>query len=45
MVSLAVVGSNNPPGPIEHAQSVVDDINAWLADHPVIEAGEIEEFE
>lgn len=38
MVSLAVVGSNNPPGPIEHAQSVVDDINAWLADHPVIES-------
>lgn len=38
MVSLAVVGSNNPPGPIEHAQSVVDAINAWLADHPVIES-------
>lgn len=38
MVSLAVVGSNNPPGPIEHAQSVVDDINSWLADHPVIES-------
>ena len=38
MVNLAVVGSNNPPGPIEHAQSVVDDINSWLADHPVIES-------
>lgn len=38
MVSLAVVGSNNPPGPIEHAQSVVDDINSWLADHPIIES-------
>lgn len=38
MVNLAVVGSNNPPGPIEHAQSVVDDINAWLGDHPVIES-------
>lgn len=38
MVNLAVVGSNNPPGPIDHAQSIVDDINAWLADHPVIES-------
>lgn len=38
MVHLAVIGSNNPPGPIEHAQSVVDDINSWLADHPVIES-------
>lgn len=35
--AVAVIGSNNPPGPIDHAQSVVDDINSWLADHPVIE--------
>ena len=34
---LSVVGHNHPPGPIDHAQSVVDDINAWLADHPTIE--------
>jgi hypothetical protein len=36
--SVVAVGSNNPPSPIEHAQSVVDDINSWLADHPVIES-------
>jgi hypothetical protein len=35
--AIAVVGDNNPPGPIDHAQSVVDDINTWLSDHPVIE--------
>lgn len=37
MSNLAVVGSNNPPSPIEYAQSVIDEINAWLADHPTIE--------
>lgn len=31
------IGDNNPPGPIDHAQTVIDDINAWLADHPVVE--------
>lgn len=31
------IGSNHPPGPIEHAQSVIDDINAWLSDHPTVE--------
>lgn len=36
--AVAVIGSNNPPNTIEHAQSVVDDINSWLADHPVIES-------
>ncbi len=36
MASLAVIGGNNPPGPIDHAGSVIDDVNAWLADHPVI---------
>lgn len=30
------IGSNHPPGPIDHAQGVIDDINAWLSDHPVI---------
>lgn len=33
----ALALSNNPPGPIDHAKSVIDDINAWLADHPVIQ--------
>lgn len=32
------IGSNHPPGPIEHAQNVVDDINIWLSDHPTIES-------
>lgn len=31
------IGDNNPPGPIDHAQTVIDDINAWLGDHPVVE--------
>jgi hypothetical protein len=34
------IGSNHPPGPIDHAQSVMDDINAWLSDHPTIETEE-----
>lgn len=33
----ARIGDNNPPGPIEHAESVVAEANAWLADHPVIQ--------
>jgi hypothetical protein len=37
MSNLARIGSNNPPGPIDYAQGVVDEINAWLADHPTIE--------
>lgn len=36
--AVVSIGSNNPPGPIEHAQSVIDDINVWLSDHPVIES-------
>jgi hypothetical protein len=39
-VQQVAFGSNNPPGPVEHAQTVVDDINAWLADHPVIQTEE-----
>lgn len=38
MVSLAVIGSNNPPGPIEYAEIVVAEINAFLTDNPVIES-------
>jgi len=34
------IGSNHPPGPIDHAQSVIDDINSWLSDHPTIETEE-----
>lgn len=36
--NLAVVGSNNPPSPIEYAESVVAEINAFLSDNPVIES-------
>lgn len=32
------VKSNNPPGPIEYAQSVIDELNAWLSEHPVIQS-------
>jgi hypothetical protein len=32
--------SNNPPGPIDYAQSVVDDINVFLTDHPTIQSEE-----
>lgn len=34
---VPAIGSNHPPGPIDHARTVIDDINAWLAEHPVIE--------
>jgi hypothetical protein len=37
MSNLARLGSNNPPSPIDYAQSVVDEINAWLSDHPTID--------
>lgn len=36
-MALALIGSNHPPGPIDHAQGVIDDINAWLSEHPTIE--------
>lgn len=34
------IGNNNPPGPIKHARTVIDDINSFLADHPTIETEE-----
>lgn len=40
MNNLALVGHNNPPGPIELAETVASEINAWLGDHPVIETEE-----
>ncbi len=30
--------SNNPPSPIEYAQSVIDELNGWLSEHPVIQS-------
>jgi dTMP kinase len=38
--SREVIGGNNPPDLISHAQTVIDDINSWLSDHPVIETEE-----
>jgi hypothetical protein len=35
-----VDSTNNPPGPIEYAQSVIDEVAAWLANHPVIQTEE-----
>lgn len=35
-VALQVVGSNNPPGPIDYARELMDSISKWMADHPVI---------
>lgn len=39
-MSNAALKSNNPPGPIDYAQSVVDDINVFLTDHPTIQSEE-----
>lgn len=36
-MSTAALKSNNPPGPIDYAQSVIDDINSFLSEHPTIE--------
>jgi HPt (histidine-containing phosphotransfer) domain-containing protein len=29
--------TNNPPGPIEFAQSVIDELATWMCNHPVVE--------
>ena len=34
---VPTIGNNNPPGPIQHAETVINDINKWLSDHPVVE--------
>lgn len=33
-----MTNTNNPPGPIEYAQSVIDELNEWLSEHPVIQS-------
>lgn len=38
--SRAVIGGNNPPGPIEMAQSIIQTLSDWMADHPVIQTEE-----
>lgn len=36
----AVIGGNQPPGPIEFAQIAIADLRAWLTETPVIETDE-----
>lgn len=35
--SRAVVGGNNPPGPIEQADVIIKALSDWMKDHPVIQ--------
>lgn len=39
-VGRAVIGGNNPPGPIEMAESIMQALSDWMKDHPVIETEE-----
>ena len=34
----AIVGANNPPGPIDSAREAMDELSAWLKEHPVIQS-------
>src|SRR5260370_339656 len=38
--SRAVIGGNNPPGPIEMAESIMQTLSDWMQDHPVIQTEE-----
>lgn len=38
--AIARIGGNNPPSPIDHAGTVIEEINSWLGDNPVIESEE-----
>jgi hypothetical protein len=33
----AVMGGNNPPGPLEMAENIMQALSDWMKDHPVIE--------
>ena len=35
-VAPQTIGANNPPGPIEFARETMDEINKWMALHPVV---------
>lgn len=35
-MSRELIGGNNPPGPIEHADETVAALGSWMAEHPVI---------
>lgn len=36
----AVMGGNNPPGPLEMAESIMQVLSDWMKDHPVIQTEE-----
>lgn len=38
--SRAVIGGNNPPGPIEMAESIMQVLSDWMRDHPVVQTEE-----
>lgn len=40
MSSVATIGHNSPPGPIDDAEVMAADLNEWLAEHPVIQTEE-----
>lgn len=35
--NVVLIGNNNPPGPIDFATGLINDINSFLSDHPTIE--------
>jgi len=36
----SIVGGNNPPGPLEMAESIMQTLSDWMKDHPVIDTEE-----
>jgi hypothetical protein len=36
-ISREVMGGNKPPNIMEHAEGILENINAWLKEHPVIQ--------
>lgn len=36
----AIIGANNPPGPIEQADVIIRALSDWMKDHPVIQTEE-----
>src|ERR1700744_2579294 len=35
--SRTSIGGNNPPGPLEMAESIMQVLSDWMAEHPVIQ--------
>lgn len=36
----AIIGANNPPSPIEYADTIINELSTWMKDHPVIQTEE-----